>query len=84
MLLSKEINLALKTTEDPLVYQNPLPTTSKINPMRSNSPLSVGFINKGNIFYTDTILQALSVLPLLRNRSPSDISSLSPIQSQLL
>ena len=44
---SKEIDLTLKTPEDPLLHLNPLPTTSKTNPMRTNSPLPAGFINKG-------------------------------------
>ena len=57
---SKEIDLSLKTPEDPLVHQNPLPTTSK-----TNSPLPVGFINKGNTCYANVILQVLSVLPSL-------------------
>ena len=48
---SKEINLPLKTPEDPLVHQNPLSTTSKTNSLKPNSPLPAGLINKGNTCY---------------------------------
>ena len=53
---SKEIDLALKTPEDPLAHQNPLSTTSKTNSLKSNSPLPVGSINKGNTCYANAIL----------------------------
>ena len=76
---SKEINLSLKTPEDPLVHQNPLSTTSKTNSLKTNSPLPVGFINKGNTCYANAILQVLSVLPSLWIRVPSESSSLSPL-----
>ena len=69
---SKEIDLSLKTPEDPLAHQNPQSTTSK-------TPLPVGFINKGNICYANAILQVLSVLPSLWIRVPSESSSLSPL-----
>ena len=58
---SKEIDLS----EDPLVHQNPLSTTSKTNSLKTNSPLPVSFINKGNSCYANAILQVLSVLPSL-------------------
>ena len=67
---SKEIDLSLKTTEDPLVDRNPPSTTFKANPMRTNLFLPVGFINKGNTCYSNAILQPLSVLPSLWNRVP--------------
>ena len=76
---SKEIDLSLKTPEDPLVHQNPLSTTSKTNSLKTNSPLPVGFINKGNTCYVNAILQVLSVLPSLWIRVPSESSSLSPL-----
>ena len=76
---SKEIDLSLKTPEDPLVHQNPLSTTSKTNSLKTNSPLPVGFINKGNTCYANAILQVLSVLPSLCIRVPSESSSLSPL-----
>ena len=76
---SKEIELSLKTSEDPLVHQNPLSTTSKTNSLKTNSPLPVGFINKGNTCYANAILQVLSVLPSLWIRVPSESSSLSPL-----
>ena len=69
---SKEIDLSLKTPEDPLAHQNPQSTTSK-------TPLPVGFINKGNTCYANAILQVLSVLPSLWIRVPSESSSLSPL-----
>ena len=76
---TKEINLSLKTPEDPLVHQNPLSTRSKASSLKINSPLPVGFINKGNNSYTNAILQTLSVLPSLWNRGPSESPSLSPL-----
>ena len=75
----KEIDLSLKTPEDPLVHQNPLSTRSKASSLKINSPLPVGFINKGNTSYTNAILQTLSVLPSLWNRGPSESPSLSPL-----
>ena len=47
--------------------------------MRSNSPLPVGFINKGNPCYANLILQALIVLSSLWKRVPSESSSSSPL-----
>ena len=76
---SKEIDLSLKPPVDPLVQQNPLSTISKTNSLKTNSPLPVGFINKGNTSYANAILQALSVLPSLWIRVLSESSSLSPI-----
>ena len=64
----KEMDLSVKTPEDPLVQQNPLSTTSKTNSLRTNSPLLVGFRNKWNNRYVNAILQAPSILPLLWNR----------------
>ena len=75
----KEIDLSSKTPEDPLVHQNPLSITSKTNSLKTNSPLRVGCINKGNTSYADAILQVLSVLPSLWIRVPSESSSLSPL-----
>ena len=60
---TKEMDLSLKTPEDPLVYQNPTSTPSKANSLKINSPLPVGFINKGNTCYANAILQTLIVLP---------------------
>ena len=65
---SKEIDLSLKTPEDPLAHQNPQSTTSK-------TPLPVGFINKGNTCYANAILQVLSVLLSLWIRVPSDLAN---------
>ena len=39
----------------------------------------VGFINKGNTCYTNSILQILSVIPTLWNRFPSESNTLSPM-----
>ena len=58
---SKEIDFPLKHLEDSRVHQNLPSTTSKTNFMGANSPLLVGFINKGNTCYAFAILQALSV-----------------------
>ena len=76
---TKEIDLSLKTPEDPLVYQNLSSIPSKASSLKINSPLPVGFINKGNTCYANAILQTLSVLLSLCNRVPSESPSLSPI-----
>ena len=76
---TKEIDLSLKTLEDPLVYQNLWSTPSKASSLKINSPLPVGFINKGNTCYANAILQTLSVFPSLWNRKPSESPSLSPL-----
>ena len=76
---TKDIDLSFKTPEDPLVYQNLSSTPSKASSLKVNSPLPVGFINKGNNCYANAILQTLSVLPLLWNRVPSRSLSLSPL-----
>ena len=66
-----------KISQNTFFYRTPLSTC--FCPMRSNSPLSVGFINKGNTCYANAILQAQSVLISLRNRVPWESSSLSPL-----
>ena len=76
---TKEIQLSLKTPEDPLVYENLLSTPSKASSLKINSPLPVGFINKGNTCYSNAILQTLGVFRLLWNRVPSESPSLSPL-----
>ena len=40
---------------------------------------SVGFINKGNTYYANSILQILSVVPNLWSRVPSESNTLSPM-----
>ena len=75
----KEIDLSLKILEDPLVHQNLPSVTSKTNSLKTNPPLSVNFINRGNTCYVNAILQALSVLPSLWIRVPLESSSLSPL-----
>ena len=76
---TKEIDLSLKTPEDPLAYQNLSSTSSKASSLKINPPLPVGFINKGNTCYANAILQTLSVFPSLWNRVPSESPSLSPL-----
>ena len=59
---TKEIDLSLKSPEDPLVHQNPLSTPSNASSLKTNSPLPVGFINKGNTCYANAILQTKTQL----------------------
>ena len=44
-----------------------------------NSICPIGFINKGNTCYANSILQVLSVMPTLCNRVPSESNYLSPM-----
>ena len=76
---TNEIDLSLKTPEDPLVYQNLSSTPSKASSLKINSPLPVGFINKGNTCYAIVILQTLRVFPSLWNKVPSESPPLSPL-----
>ena len=39
----------------------------------------VGFINKGNTYYANSLLQVLSVAPKLWNRVPSESNTLLPM-----
>ena len=52
----------------------------KIKPVsQANSIRPVGFINKGNTYYANPILQVLSVMSTLWNRFPSESNHLSPM-----
>ena len=61
----------------------PLPKSVKTKPISSSSGNKsckpVGFINKGNTYYANSILQALSTVPILWSRLPSASSVTSPI-----
>ena len=52
-------------------------TTKPVSNAKSIQP--VGFINKGNTCYANSILQILSVMPTLWNRVPSESNTLSPM-----
>ena len=54
-------------------------TIKPVSNAKSNRP--VGFINKGNMCYANSILQVLSVLPNLWNRVLSEPNTLSPVTS---
>ena len=60
---------------------SPMPyPKQKIKPVsKANSICPVGFINKGNTCYANSILQVLSVMPTLWNRVPSESNHLSPM-----
>ena len=68
---TKEIDFSLKISEYPLVYQNPS-TPSKASSLKINSPLPVGFMNKGTTWYANVILQTQSILQSLWNRVLSE------------
>ena len=60
----------------------PLPKSSvKTKPTWSRNELCevVGFINKGNTCYDNSILQALSLAPIIWCRLPSEPSIMSPV-----
>ena len=46
---------------------------------KANSIHPISFINKGSTCYANSILQVLSVMPMLRNRVPSESNHLSPM-----
>ena len=52
-------------------------TIMPVSNAKSTHP--VGFINKGNTCYANSILQVLSVVPNLWNRAPSESNTLSPM-----
>ena len=60
---------------------SPMPyPKQKIKPVsKANSIRPVGFINNGNTWNANSILQVLSVMPTLRNRVPSESNHLSPM-----
>ena len=64
-------------------YNSPSSLSSVKQTIRpvSNAKLTrpVGFINKGNTCYANSILQVLSVVPNLWNRVPSESNTLSPM-----
>ena len=47
--------------------------------LKGNSISPVGFINKGNTSYANSILRVLSVIPTSRNRVPSESNHFSPM-----
>ena len=64
-------------------YNSPSSLSSVKQTIRpvSNAKLTrpVGFINKGNTCYANSILQVLSVVPNLWNKVPSESNTLSPM-----
>ena len=60
---------------------SPMPhPEQKIKPVsKPNSICPVGLINKGNTCYANSILKVLSVMPMLRNRVPSESNHLCPM-----
>ena len=78
---SVELNSPLTNTPEsssPLqILKAKIKNNLKNSPTLSKPP--VGFINKGNICYANTILQALSVIPLFWGPSYAESAQLSPL-----
>ena len=78
---SVELNSPLTNTPEsssPLqILKAKIKNNLKNSPTLSKPP--VGFINKGNICYAKTILQALSVIPLFWGPSYAESAQLSPL-----
>ena len=76
------INLKVKDSlKESCNSPSPMPyPKQKIQPVSKANPIRpVGFINKGNTCYANSILQVLSVMPTLWNRVPSESNHLSPM-----
>ena len=78
---SVELNSPLNKSTPPKSGSASVPKV-KIKNNLSNSPApskpSVGFFNKGSTCYANTIVQALSVIPLLWKTSFAESAQLSP------
>ena len=78
---SVKLNSPLTNTTESSIPLQILKAKTKNNlknsPTPSKSP--VGFINKGNTYYANTILQALSVIPLHWGPSSAESAQLSPL-----
>ena len=70
-------NSSKETCNSPSSMSFPNQTTKPMLNAKSTWP--VGFINKGNTCYVNSILQILSVMPTLWNRVPSESNTLSPM-----
>ena len=79
---SNGLNTPLTNITTPESHSPPIPK-AKIKSNLPNSPTPSkspdGFINKGNTSYANTILQALSVVPLLLRTSSAGSAQLSPL-----
>ena len=60
-----------------LLSPSPKQTSKSVSKTKSIRP--VGFINKGNTYYANSIFQILSVVPNLWSRVPSESNTLSPM-----
>ena len=66
-----------ETCNSPSSLSSPKQTNKSVSNTKSVRP--VGFINKGNTCYANSILQILSVVPNLWSRVPSESNALSPM-----
>ena len=66
-----------ETCNSPSYLSSPKQTNKSVSNTKSVRP--VGFINKGNTCYANSILQILSVVPNLWSRVPSESNTLSPM-----
>ena len=79
---SVELNAPLPNTHPPESLSPSIPKAKIKNSLPNSLTCSkspVGFINKGNTCYANTILQALSVIPLLWRTSSAEFAQLSPL-----
>ena len=73
-----KLNDSSKETYNSQSSISSLKQTTKPRP-NAKSLRPVGFINKGNTCYANSILQILSVIPTLWKRVPSESNTLSPM-----
>ena len=79
---SVELNAPIPNTHPPESSSPSIPKAKVKNSLRnslSHSKSPVGFINKGNRSYANTILQALSVILILWRTPSAEFAQLSPL-----
>ena len=70
-------NITLKINDTKII--DPTNISNEFNMFKVTPPSHVGFVNKGNTYYANAILQALSTVPSLWSQWASESSTISPL-----